>query len=79
MKVALAIIGTVVALVGVLFVIFKFVTPGPKAATTVGAATTPAPAMPPNATDKTAQRLGAAASVITAAGDAAFNLGFGKL
>jgi hypothetical protein len=80
MKLAIAIIGTIIALVGVLFVIFKFVTPGSKAAaTTVAGATAPAPAMPPSATDKTAQRMGAAAGLISAASDAAFNLGFGKL
>lgn len=69
MKVALAIIGTLVAFVGVLFFVFKFVVPGPKVATTVQQATTAAPSTPKSATtDRTAQRIGSVADLVTAVG-----------
>lgn len=72
MKLAIGIIGGVAALFAVLFLVFKLVKPGPKAATTPAAALTPAPPPPASATDKAAQRLsavaGGASSLLAAAG-----------
>jgi hypothetical protein len=77
MKVAIAIIGTVAALFAVLFLVFRFLKPGPAVATTPSQALAPAPAMPKSAaTDKSAQRIGAIADIISATGSLATSVGF---
>lgn len=76
MKLLLPILAIAAALLGGLFVIFKLVKPS-TVATTPSAALAPAQPLPPPASDKTAQRVTAAAGLVSALAGAASSLGLG--
>lgn len=80
MKYVMLILAAVLAVVGVLFAVFKLTAGKPKAATSTSQALGPAPQLPASATatDKSAQRIGAVADLVGAASGLLGGLGIGR-